>query len=102
MTDNKTTDLSKMSQPEKVLRAVIFNPASILAIPKNIKAIKNAFRAVKKDDSDNSLLKKVDRAIKEEGKNYSWLTFKRGGAVKKYSHGGSVHTGTGHALTYKR
>jgi len=26
----------------------------------------------------------------------------KGGAVKKYSHGGAVHTGTGHALTYKR
>ena len=26
----------------------------------------------------------------------------KGGAIKKYSHGGSVHTGTGHALTYKR
>jgi len=28
--------------------------------------------------------------------------WKKGGAVKKYSHGGSVHNGTGHALTYKR
>ena len=27
---------------------------------------------------------------------------KKGGAIKKYSHGGSVHNGTGHALTYKR
>lgn len=27
---------------------------------------------------------------------------KKGGAVKKYSHGGAVHNGTGHALTYKR
>ena len=27
---------------------------------------------------------------------------KKGGAIKKYSHGGSVHNGTGRALTYKR
>ena len=32
----------------------------------------------------------------------SYPLMKKGGAVKKYSHGGSVHTGTGHALTYKR
>jgi hypothetical protein len=27
---------------------------------------------------------------------------KKGGAVNKYSHGGSVRTDNGHALTYKR
>ena len=75
-------DLSKKSTPEKVLRALIFNPASILSIPKNIKHIKNAYISVKNDDSDNSLLKKVENAIKKEGKDYSWLTLmKRGGAV---------------------
>ena len=94
-------DLSKKSTPEKVLRAFLFNPASILSIPKNIKHIKNAFISVKNDDSDNSLLKKTEKALKKEAKDYSWLTLmKRGGAVKKYSHGGIVSSG--HQLTYKR
>jgi len=93
-------DLSKKSTPEKVLRALLFNPASVLSLPKNIKHIKNAFIAVKNDDSDNPLLKKVHNALRKEGDDYSWLTFKRGGAVKKYSHGGGVSSG--HQLTYKR
>ena len=33
---------------------------------------------------------------------YKGKPHKKGGAVKKYSHGGAVHNGTGHALTYKR
>lgn len=77
-------DLSKKSTPEKVLRALIFNPVSILSIPKNIKHIKNAFISLLNDDSGNPLLKKAENAIKKEGKDYSWLTFmKEGGPVYK-------------------
>ena len=93
-------DLSKKSTPEKVLRALLFNPASVLSLPKNIKHIKNAFIAVKNDDSDNPLLKKAHNAIRKEGDDYSWLTFKKGGAIKKakggivqvqkFSRGGTV------------
>ena len=94
-------DLSKKSTPEKVLRALIFNPASVLSIPKNIKHIKNAFISLKNDDSDNSLLKKAEKALKKEAKDFSWLTLmKRGGAIKKakggivqvqkFSRGGTV------------
>jgi len=94
-------DASKKSTPEKVLRFLLFNPGNVLAIPKNIKHIKNALISVKNDDSDNPLIKKSLNAIKKEGKTYSWLTFmKKGGAIKKYSHGGGVSSG--HALTYKR
>ena len=75
-------DVSKKSTPEKILRFLLFNPANILSIPKNIKHIKNAFISVKNDDSGNPLIKKAVNAIKKEGKTYSWLTLmKRGGAV---------------------
>jgi hypothetical protein len=43
--------------------------------------------------------KKTGRVVKLNSKK---LEKAKGGAVKKYSHGGSVHNGTGHALTYKR
>ena len=76
-------DVSKKSTPEKVLRFLLFNPASILSIPKNIKHIKNAYISVKNaGNGRNPLLNKVENAIKKEGKEYSWLTLmKRGGAI---------------------
>ena len=48
--------------------------------------------------------KSEDDAIKKLGgwKKGGAVRKAKGGAVKKYSHGGAVHTGTGHALTYKR
>jgi len=92
--DRKEKDLKLASR--RLIQTLAINPRIPVGIQDKIKDIQTSSDAEKKGlPWINQMLAILGKLPERKGKPH-----KKGGAVKKYSHGGGVSSG--HALTYKR